>query len=150
MRLKPLFVGGVLGLCASLLTSASFGQSYPCSQSMITGNWVFVMAFPVQVACPISIASNGVVSDSGSCISQIPVVTLPTGNLQIDINCKVTGVVSLTYGSSNINKNTGSLTLWRSLDGSRLSGISLETITYSGGSSSSASPIEIIFVPQPP
>jgi hypothetical protein len=105
----------------------------PCSQSMIVGTWqaVFSQFGAIALhenlgfACPIVIATNGSLTP-GSCIvaAHQSLITPPTGTLTIDRACHVVGSMAYTFENA-----TGvtlpvqlSVSLWRSADGSRLTG----------------------------
>jgi hypothetical protein len=162
MRLRRLSIFGMLGAGALLLGSTNFAQSFPCSQSMIAGKWVFAASHPAfgvglqSFACPIAIAPDGKTSTSGRCTvqsSQLSLVTSPSGKLSIDSSCHVTGTISWKQCfPPNCTASTESLTfvvqLWRSLDGSRLSGFASVSIT--NVSDIYVLPFELTYIPQPP
>lgn len=156
MQLKRLFMGFVLGIIASLLASTSFAQSSPCSQPMLIGKWLFSPPGlgTEGFACPISIGATGTISSSGSCTLSPGWSTVqpPSGILSISSTCHVTGSISYSYCStsphttcsaSTINV-TEAVKLWRSLDGSRLTGYSI--LSYAG-QAFSVGPFEIIYKP---
>jgi hypothetical protein len=111
-----------------------------CSQSMIVGTW---QAYFSSFACPVNIAANGSIT-AGTCEtgSQIAVPHPPAGYLTINRSCRVTG--SITYSVCYSNCANGVCTpdcvnlqasmqltpsLWRSGDGTRLSGTALYACT---------------------
>jgi hypothetical protein len=129
------------GLGASLVISGASAQSYPCNQSMITGSWVFIDQADLntvdKLACTIAIYSTGSIESSiSSC--KISMIDEPldsfvpmSGSLSIHPSCKVTGKINWSVSSTpkpRVNPQhltwtysfTSNLTLWRSLDGSRL------------------------------
>jgi hypothetical protein len=162
MLLKRILMGFVVGISGLLVASTSFAQSFPCTQSMIAGNWVFAASKPASgvglqsFACAIAIAPDGTTSTSGRCMvqsSQLSLVTSPSGKLSIDSSCHVTGTISWKQCSpTNCTASTESLTfavqLWRSLDGSRLSGFASVSIT--AVSDIYVLPFELTYIPQPP
>jgi hypothetical protein len=103
-----------------------------CTQSMIAGTWqaVFNSFVPNTVfACPITISTNGTVTP-GTCTfgpPELPYVLVqpPSGTLTIDRACHVTGSISYSFSSSSLPNNISAAlvpSLWRSADGSRLTG----------------------------
>jgi hypothetical protein len=127
--------------------SAAFAQAPPklpaCSQSMIVGTWqaLFVPGpsnplapgFPIYpiFACPVSISTDGSLGTGDCTLNDYFMLTQqPSGQLTIDRTCHVVG--SITYSICNqINGACSaqndyviqtSVSLWRSRDGSRLSG----------------------------
>lgn len=165
-----------LALAALLTTSAAFAQSYPCSQSMIMGNWVTANLGAGGAICHLKIGTNGALTPSDCLLSfGNQYIVLPKGTLTIDGTCHVTGTVSFTWTSTYSNACYDPITgnpitytltyaealspqLWRSLDGSRLSGYTNETETvsttnktcYAGGVNQVRTPLELILIPQPP
>jgi hypothetical protein len=104
-----------------------------CSQSMIIATtWQAVFnqySGLFAFACPINIASNGTLT-SGTCTFPAgqSIVTSPSGTLTIDRTCHVVGSVAFsTCRTSNCASNTLnskiSVSLWRSEDGTRISGM---------------------------
>jgi hypothetical protein len=183
MQLKRPFMGFVLGISASLLASTSFAQSFPCTQSMIAGNWEIILSdgtlYNPSFACPISIASNGTLSTTGACTPPPTngqgLTTPPSGQLLINSSCKVSSPISWvqTFILVNVNPKppppflTATLTvtvtaathMWRSLDGSRLSGFLNgnihQTVNPCPGPTCSSDfvnyqSVELIYKPQPP
>jgi hypothetical protein len=117
----------------SIATALSAGVKLPtCSQSMLEGTWQVYFTF--GFVCPVAIASHGSVS-SGTC--SIPPSTTfslpqpPSGLLTIDRSCHVTGTISYSYLDPDNGWGPPAvslqliMTLWRSADGSRLSGSAL-------------------------
>jgi hypothetical protein len=161
MQLKRLFMGFALGISASLLASTSFAQSFPCTQSMIVGKWIFAKNFLVVggsgdflgIACPIAIALDGKTS-SGTCtVLGVTLLTSPSGQLSINSSCKVTGSISWTacaLGACSMTNTaiTAAVQLWRSFDGSRLSGFASIHETSGGIVIEEVDPFEIIYKPQ--
>jgi hypothetical protein len=111
-----------------------------CTASMIVGTWqaAFGYGSPLYGTaqnngfyCPLNIAANGAVT-SGTCVlgSGMTVSPVPSGVLTIDNKCHVVG--SLTFGYCNpprscVNSWQMAVSLWRSADGSRLSGMQVLT-----------------------
>ena len=116
-----------------------------CPQSMIVGTWQALIGG--AAACPITIAANGSIT-AGTCqtASQIAVLHPPAGSLTINRSCHVTGSITLAFCSSTCDNNyvctpdcvnyQASLqvtpSLWRSGDGTRLSGTALNACTVAG------------------
>ena len=160
------------GLLAFLLTiSASFAQSYPCDQSMITGMWVLPALGSGNAMCKINIGTSG--AFSSSCLiytggATYTIQAQPTGTLTIDKTCHVTGEISYVWnvsGSCGPGNYTYTYTeklspqLWRSLDGSRLSGYMTDVVSYTessskcgnhGGTFQPSYSSELTLIPQPP
>jgi hypothetical protein len=119
--------------------TAKPGAKVPaCSQAMIARTWqaAFTSVAPLNFrvfACPISIAADGSASP-GNCTTPDAgmTVTPPSGTLAIDAACHVTGTISYAVvekGSSYSSYSAQiSVSLWRSADGSRLSGFQQWTI----------------------
>jgi hypothetical protein len=156
-RFNPLV--SIFGLGAWLAVSAANAQSYPCDQSMITGSWIFADS-NTGFACLIAISSTGSISSTASNCAINPtrdIITPMTGHLLINRTCKLTG--QITYSTSESGNppitisSSNNLTLYRSLDGSRLTGYTLQTIVYSCtncGTDYSLIPAELTLIPQPP
>jgi hypothetical protein len=113
-------------------TARPAAKSPACTQSMIVGTWqaVFTSVAPLTFrvfACPIGIDATGTLSP-GSCVTPDTAMTVtpPTGTLTIDRTCHVTGTISyvVTERPSSYSSYTAqlSVSLWRSIDGSKLSG----------------------------
>ena len=113
-------------------TTAKLGPKlHACSQSMIVGTWqaVFWPASTRGFACPISIADNGTLTP-GTCTlpdSNFTLTQVPSGSMTIDRACHVVGSIAYTfcdppYSGSSCQTYQQSVSLWRSSDGSRLSG----------------------------
>jgi hypothetical protein len=119
----------VLGLSAAAQTANAAVKLPACSQSMITGTtWQAIFAHPqglVYFACPINISSNGTLTP-GSCTfpSGMSAPQPLSGTLTIDRACHVTGTINYTFCQSVQIL----VLLWRSSEGSRLSGFS--QLTY--------------------
>jgi hypothetical protein len=135
-----------------LLMSAAFAQQQQaqtdrpgvklpaCSSSMIIGTWQAAFGYGTPIygtaqnngfSCPLNIAADGTVT-SGACIlgSGMTVSPAPSGVLTIDNKCHVAG--SLTFGYCNPGRSCVpgwhmSVSLWRSVDGSRLTGTQVLT-----------------------
>jgi hypothetical protein len=135
----------ILGLGASLVISGACAQSSSCNQSMITGSWVFTdptgeagPGFGSGLACIIAISSTGAMESSVSSCNIAPNTFdsfVPmTGSLTIHPSCKVTGKITWSVTTSGARlptqtfSFTSNLTLWRSLDGSRLTGYELQAL----------------------
>jgi hypothetical protein len=126
--------------------SAAFAQPTPkvpaCSQSMIVGTWQALFApgasnpiapgFPVypSFACPVGISANGTLT-TGKCTltDNFTLTRQPSGSLTIDRTCHVIGSIAYAVCIQNGPCSAQSdyvvqttVSLWRSTDGSRLSG----------------------------
>ncbi len=148
MFIRALSVSSV-GL--GLLMSVAFAQQQSpterpgvrlpaCSSSMIIGTWQAAFGYGTPIygtaqnngfSCPLNIAADGTVT-SGTCIlgSGMTVSPAPSGVLTIDNKCHVAG--SLTFGYCNPGRSCVpgwhmSVSLWRSVDGSRLTGTQVLT-----------------------
>jgi hypothetical protein len=146
--IRTLSVGSVL---STLLTSMAFpqqpdpaaspGMKLPtCTPSMIVGTWQAAFGYGTPLygtaqnngfSCALNIAGNGTVT-SGPCIlgSGMTVSPAPSGALAIDRACHVVGSITFGYcnpGRSCINSWQMSVSLWRSFDGSRLTGTQVLT-----------------------
>lgn len=124
IRAAVLAAAAVFGTCA-----AHSGVEFPaCSQSLINGTWqanFYLAQVNHGFSCAIDVSSDGTLS-FGNCTTakSVTITKPPSGTLKIDRSCHVTG--SITYDFSDDQWGGGpaqeSLSLWRSLDGSRLSG----------------------------
>jgi hypothetical protein len=142
MFIRALSVSSV-GL--ALLMSVAFAQQQvptdrpgvrlpACSSSMVIGTWQAAFGYTAQnngFSCPLNIAADGTVT-SGTCVlgSGMTVSPAPSGVLTIDNKCHVAG--SLTFGYCNPGRSCVpgwhmSVSLWRSVDGSRLTGTQVLT-----------------------
>jgi hypothetical protein len=148
MFIRALSVSSV-GL--GLLMSVAFAQQQAptdrpgvklpaCSSSMIIGTWQAAFGYGTPIygtaqnngfSCPLNIAADGTVT-SGACVlgSGMTVSPAPSGVLTIDNKCHVAG--SLTFGYCNPGRSCVpgwhmSVSLWRSVDGSRLTGTQVLT-----------------------
>jgi hypothetical protein len=106
-----------------------------CTSSMIVGTWYAAFGYGSPIygtaqnngfACPLNVAANGAIT-SGTCIlgSAMTVSPVPSGAVAIDKSCHVVGSITFGYcnpGRSCINSWEMSVSLWRSADGSRLTG----------------------------
>jgi hypothetical protein len=124
-----------------------------CSQSMIVGTWQALFApgvsnplapgFPIypNFSCPVSISTNGsLTTDKCALNDNFTLTQQPSGQLTIDRTCHVTGSI----GYSICNQINGAcaaqtdyviqteVSLWRSRDGSRLSGFQSWTCSIGG------------------
>jgi hypothetical protein len=120
---------------------ANQGTKLPaCSPSMIVGTWQAVFGYGTPLhgtaqnngfSCPLDVAANGTIT-SGACIlgSGVTVSPSPSGMLTIDTACHVVGSIRFGYcnpGRSCVNEWQMTVSLWRSADGSRLSGTQVLT-----------------------
>ncbi len=131
----------------ALAATAALAQPAPklpaCSQSMIVGTWQVLFApgvsnpiapgFPIypNFACPVSISTNGSLT-TGNCIlnDNFMLTQQPSGSLTIDRTCHVVGSIAYMVCIQNNGSCSPqsdyvvqtSVSLWRSSDGSRLSG----------------------------
>jgi len=148
MFIRALSISSVgLGLWVSVALaqqpapSDSPGVRLPvCSLSMIVGTWQAAFAYGTPIygtaqnngfSCPLNVAANGTVT-SGPCVlgSAMTVSPLPSGVLTIDNKCHVAGSLTFGYcnpGRSCVNGWQMSVSLWRSADGSRLTGTQVLT-----------------------
>lgn len=124
----------------------------PCQQSSIQGNWGLMLMDPSlgPSACAITIAANGAVgtiSCSNNGGEDYTFDTLPSGTLTVQSSCSVTGNISFAQGPSHSvgTYNLSPLALWLSADGSRLSGFSTGTVTYSNSSGQVWTQVELIY-----
>jgi hypothetical protein len=127
--------------------AAAFAQPAPklpaCSQSMIVGTWQALFApgvsnpiapgFPIypNFACPVSISANGSLT-TGNCTlnDNFMLTQQPSGSLTIDRTCHAVGPIDYTVCMQNNGPCSmqsdyvvhTTVSLWRSSDGSRLSG----------------------------
>jgi hypothetical protein len=129
-------------LCAVSPAFAAETRLPVCSQSMMVGTWQSV--FFSGIACPITIAANGSIT-AGTCEtgSATAILHPPAGSLTIDRSCHVTGSITHTICGSGYDNNKNvyfpdcvnnpsyqaKLSLWRSGDGTRLSGSALIACT---------------------
>jgi hypothetical protein len=131
-------------LVLSLFASKAFGESPApavslpaCSQSTIAGSWQALLPNPYlgfTLACSFIVSATGTVSDGACDIGSFThggwaLTQPPWGTLTINPACKVIGAISYTVCSpAPCGDPVTSLTvqnqalLWRSRDGSRLSG----------------------------
>jgi hypothetical protein len=142
--------------------TASPGMKLPaCTPSMIVGTWQAAFGYGTPFygtaqnngfACPLNIAANGTVT-SGPCIlgSGMTVSPAPSGTLAIDKACHVVGSITFGYcnpGRSCVNSWQMSVSLWRSVDGSRLTGTQVLTCPKCKGDADPAvtwvSPFEMV------
>jgi hypothetical protein len=147
---------------ASILfgVSSAFAEPFiPCDQSMITGvTWqaIFVPPSIYSVrgfACPLTISSAGIITVVANCAfgaDQAAFVPV-TGTLNIDSSCQVVGQMTINLFDDFVFLNgyteSVSASLWRSVDGSRLSGFMLWSGALNGVSESAVSGFEMILVP---
>jgi hypothetical protein len=111
-----------------------------CTQSMIIGTSQAVFTqFAVNLlqgnlgfACPINIGGNGALTPGNCTVSASEtIVSPPSGTLTIDRACHVIGTISFTIKNAmGVNLPTQlSVSVWRSADGSRLSGNATVNLT---------------------
>jgi hypothetical protein len=124
---------GLFGVSAAIAqqsaqTANSGVEVSTCSQSMIERTWqanFYLAQVNHGFSCPIGISSNGTLS-FGNCTTakNVTIARAPSGMLTIDRTCHAIG--SITYDFSDDQWGGGTvqeeLSLWRSSDGSRLSG----------------------------
>jgi hypothetical protein len=125
--IATMFLGLSSAVAQQRATTSQLAPKLPaCSQSMLVGTWQAVfnggLGYGSNFVCPISISSSGTLT-AGTCtfFSGATATQLPSGSLIIDRACHVTGFINYTYESNPIQL---SVSLWRSADGSRLSGFS--------------------------
>jgi hypothetical protein len=111
-----------------------------CDPSMIVGTWQAAFGYGTPLygtaqnngfSCPLNVAANGTIT-SGTCIvgSGVTVSPVPSGAVTIDKSCHVAGSITFGYcnpGRSCVNSWQMSVSLWRSADGSRLTGTQVLT-----------------------
>lgn len=111
-----------------------------CSSAMIVGTWQAAFGYGTPFygtaqnngfSCPLNIAADGTVT-SGTCVlgSTMTVSPAPSGVLTIDNKCHVAGSMTFGYcnpGRSCVTAWQMSVSLWRSADGSRLTGTQVLT-----------------------
>ena len=141
--------GWLLGAAASLLlvnlfasdasaqSRAPAGDLPTCSQPMIAGSWQALFDNPYlgfTLVCSLSVSATGIISNASCDIGSFAhggwaLTQPPSGTLTINRVCKVIGAINYTVCSPSPCGNPGtSMTvqnqalLWRSRDGSRLSG----------------------------
>jgi hypothetical protein len=126
--------------------SAQTGGALPlCSQRMLVGTWQAVFntgaGFYQNFVCPVSISSNGTLA-AGTCtfFANVTASELPSGSLLIDRSCLVTGLINYTTS----NPSQLSVSLWRSADGSRLSGFAEICVAPCSINPGNAIPFEMI------
>jgi hypothetical protein len=124
-----------LGLSAAVaqqpaITSPSAPKLPVCSPSMIAGRWqaVFTASWvsPGYFSCAISVSPNGSLTASNCLPGGYSFSQLPSGTLTIDRTCHVTGTMTYSVCINGCAFPSTSFqilpSLWRSIDGSRLSG----------------------------
>jgi len=131
-------------LLVNLFASDASAQSHApavdlpaCSQPMIAGSWQALFDNPYlgfTLVCSLSVSATGIISNGSCDIGSFAhggwtLTQPPSGTLTINRLCKVIGAISYTVCSPSPCGNPGtSMTvqnqalLWRSRDGSRLSG----------------------------
>jgi hypothetical protein len=146
MPLRRAIVTVASTLCAMSTAFAAETRLPACTQSMIVGTWQAYFS-NYGIACPITIAANGAIT-VGTCEhgSLVALLHPPAGSLTINRSCHVTG--SITYSVCNstcaanyvctpdcVNNQVSvqvTPSLWRSGDGTRLSGTALNACTVIG------------------
>jgi hypothetical protein len=162
MPLSRAIVTATSIFCAVSTAFAAETRLPACSQSMIVGTWQAY--FSQGIACPINIAANGAIT-AGTCEigSVVALVHPPAGSLTINRSCRVTGSITYTFCTNSCDANNvctpdcvnGQVpiqmtpSLWRSGDGTRLSGTALNSCTtvgqsYNCNGSSWVTPMELI------
>ena len=165
-------------LLSGFAVAPAAAQSYPCDESMILGKWVMVLGAETSnlvgpgmgVSCQVTIGTNGALTTS-SCANLGPSMTItapPKGTLTIDSTCYVHGTVSYRWTNNGVcpfgtviftYNEAMSPQLWRSLDGSRLSGYASDNVSYASSNSKCGSSgttkynslrADFILIPQPP
>jgi hypothetical protein len=111
-----------------------------CDTSMIVGTWQAAFGYGAPIygtaqnngfSCPLNVSADGKVT-AGQCTlgSSITVSPLPSGVMTIDNACHVVGSITFGYcnpGRSCVNAWQMNVSLWRSGDGSRLTGTQILT-----------------------
>lgn len=137
-------LGAAVSLLLGLFKSGACAQSpaptvepATCSQPMIAGSWQALFANPYlgfTLVCSLTVSSTGTISDGACDIGSFAqgrwILTQPPwGTLTINQACRVIGAISYTVCSQSRCGDPGaSITvqnqalLWRSRDGSRISG----------------------------
>ena len=128
---------GLLPWDASAQSPAPAVELPACSEPMIAGTWQALFENPYlgfTLACSLSVSATGAISDGACDIGSFThggwtLAQPPWGTLTINRACKVIGAISYTVCSPSPCGNPAtSMTiqnqalLWRSRDGSRLSG----------------------------
>jgi hypothetical protein len=134
-------LGVVSALAQQPATTPQLAPRLPtCSQPMIVGTWQAVFAqFAVNpsqgnlgFACPINIAGNGALTPGNCTVSASEtIVAPPSGSLTTDRACHVVGTISFTIKNAmGVTLPTQlSVSVWRSADGSRLTGNATVNLT---------------------
>jgi hypothetical protein len=145
MNAKSLLAIVAAGACLSVAVAppAALAQAQGvklpnCTQSMIVGPWHavlnqnnYVQQFNgTSFACAITIAADGTITPTNcTLLPGMTFIELPSGKLTIDRACHVTG--SISYNTCMSSTAGGgacgvsvqlSISAWRSVDGSRLTG----------------------------
>ena len=128
---------GLLPWDASAQSPAPAAEMPACSEPMIAGTWQALFENPYlgfTLACSLSVSATGAISDGACDIGSLThgawtLTQPPWGTLTINRACKVVAAISYTVCSPPPCGNPAtSMTiqnqalLWRSRDGSRLSG----------------------------
>jgi hypothetical protein len=102
------------------------GFPLPCSQAMIVGTWQGVFGGPYggnTFACAVHVTTTGSVAVGACAIPEGEMINSFSGILTIDRTCHVTGNISFVLiDSLGQAVWQQSVSLWRSSDGSRLTG----------------------------
>jgi len=108
----------------------------PCHRSMLEGSWeLFNNTFGYALAiCPVTIAEKGLLTTKGTCIGYgITFVSGPSGALDVDSSCHVTGSFSYAFKINSCEyKGEVTASLWLSADRSRISGYGQQTGGFNG------------------
>jgi hypothetical protein len=137
-----------VGPAAFILLGMSSASAQPtqkvpaCTQSMIVGTWQALFSpgvsnpiapgFPIypNFACPVTISKDGLLTGNCTLAENFKLTQQPSGTLTVERTCRAVGPIAYTVCDSNMgacSKQSDyvirtSVSLWRSTDGSRLSG----------------------------
>jgi hypothetical protein len=132
----------VLSLSAGHAQTPTNQAPRQCSQSMITGTWQALFSpgvsnpiapgFPIypNFACAVTISKDGLLTGNCTLAENFKLTQQPSGTLTVDRACHVVGTIAYTVcdpinGACSKQSDymvLASVSLWRSSDGSRLSG----------------------------